>query len=196
MRVDNTEQIRGLLNFEDPNDFYFVQIIQRRKENPEMKVGNKVIRDFTISNLKYYDRKVPEMIKMADFYHARVCIRLNRRNFKKVALKMITDVANKIESEQYKSIDSSFSSAAGKYASETDKSWILDIDEENLRPGLMSEIKKYIENARPFGNKQKTIIPSKTGYHMIVKPFDSREFSKLYPDIEIKKDSPTNLYIP
>lgn len=194
--MNNTIQIRDFLRFENPGDFYFIQLIKRRKENPEMKVGNKAIQDFYVGSLDYYDRKVPEMIQMADFYNARVCIRLNRRNSKKLALKTISDIANKIESEQYESVKNSYASAAGKYMSESDKSWILDIDEENLKPGLMSEIKTFIKNLSPAGNKQKMIIPSKTGYHMIVSPFDSREFCKLYPEIEIKKDSPTNLYIP
>ena len=39
------------------------------------------------------------------------------------------------------------------------------------------------------------IIPTKNGHHIITKPFDVRNFSSQYPDIEIHKNNPTILYI-
>lgn len=36
IKVNNFEQIESLLDFTSSNDFYFVQIIQRKKENPEI----------------------------------------------------------------------------------------------------------------------------------------------------------------
>jgi len=53
-----------------------------------------------------------------------------------------------------------------------------------------------IERIKPIGNKLIDIIPSKNGYHVITSPFDVSEFSKSFPNIDIHKDNPTNLYIP
>jgi len=34
--IDNFEQIKKLLTFETEDDFYFGQILQRKKEHPEL----------------------------------------------------------------------------------------------------------------------------------------------------------------
>lgn len=47
--VDNFEKIRNLLKFENEiDDFYFIQIIQRRKENPGMRKDSKYIKSYLI----------------------------------------------------------------------------------------------------------------------------------------------------
>ena len=43
MQINNFELIKKLLNFDDSDKFYFIQIFKRRKDNPELKVNNKVI---------------------------------------------------------------------------------------------------------------------------------------------------------
>ena len=197
MSVNNFPQIRQLLNFTSKDDFYFVQILKRRKENPEMKNGVAVIKDIFIDSLKQFDNKTEEIIEMAHKHNARVTIRLNKRSYKKTALKTLIDISQKIDSEQYHATRHSFSSAAGKYHSDPNKTWILDIDMEDIYKGLDTrQIKPLIEAAKPIGAKIIAEIPSKTGFHLITKPFDMREFSKAYPSIEIKKDNPTNIYIP
>ena len=34
--IDNLELIKPLLEFNKENDFYFIQILQRKKDNPEV----------------------------------------------------------------------------------------------------------------------------------------------------------------
>jgi hypothetical protein len=48
----------------------------------------------------------------------------------------------------------------------------------------------------PDGIKFITLIPSKSGFHIIMKPFNLQKFKSEYPDVEIHKNNPTNLYIP
>jgi hypothetical protein len=132
------------------------------------------------------------MIDMADKYNARLTIRVNKRNYKKLGLKMIADITQKLETENYKGLKSSFSSVAGQYPSDSDKKWIVDIDQEDLKD--INEIKNVINRSMPDVDKIICEIPSKSGIHLIVRPFDIREFKKLF-NVEIKKDNPTNLYI-
>ena len=74
------------------------------------------------------------------------------------------------------------------------KKWILDVDNvDEISPIMMS----YIDNkCEPVGSKCLTIIKSKSGFHLITKPFNVDTFTKHYYNIEIHKDNPTNLYIP
>ena len=186
-----------MLEFNSTDDFYFVQIMKRRKENPEMKTGVAIVKEYFIDSLEYFDKKKEDMIEMAHKNNARVTIRLNKRSYKKTALKTLVDVASKIESGQYHAVKTSFSSAAGKYSADSNKTWILDIDMDDVYKGLDTrQIKPILENAKPVGPKIIAEIPSATGFHLIVKPFDAREFTQKYPSIEIKKDNPTNVYIP
>jgi predicted HicB family RNase H-like nuclease len=181
------------MSFDDPNDFYFIQLIKRKKDNPSMKGDSVVIKEWFVSSIDYFLDKKESMIDMADKYNARLTIRVNKRNYKKLGLKMIADITQKLETENYKGLKSSFSSVAGQYASDTDKKWIVDIDSEDLVN--LEEIKKIINDSMPDIEKIICEIPSKSGIHLIVRPFDIREFKNKFKNIEIKKDNPTNLYI-
>ena len=62
--------------------------------------------------------------------------------------------------------------------------------------GVLCSIEAEMAAARPIGQKVISIVPTKSGVHLISKPFDLQEFTKKYPHIDIHKDNPTNLYIP
>jgi len=190
--IDNFEKILNIMSFDDENDFYFIQLIKRKKDNPDMKGDSVVIKDWYVSSKEYLLSKKDSMIEMANNYNARLTIRINKRNYKKLGLKMISDITQKLESENYKGLKSSFSSVAGQYSSDKDKKWIVDIDQEDLKN--LNEIKNVINRSLPNVDKIICEIPSKSGLHLIVRPFDLREFNKLF-SVEIKKDNPTNLYI-
>ncbi len=190
--IDNFDKIISIMSFEDTNDFYFVQLIKRKKDNPDMKGDSVVIKEWFVSSVDYLLDKKESMIDMADKYNARLTIRVNKRNYKKLGLKMIADITQKLETENYKGLKSSFSSVAGQYPSDSDKKWIVDIDQEDLKD--INEIKNVINRSMPDVDKIICEIPSKSGIHLIVRPFDIREFKKLF-NVEIKKDNPTNLYI-
>jgi hypothetical protein len=46
------------------------------------------------------------------------------------------------------------------------------------------------------GPKIEAIIPTRNGHHIITKRFDSSEFKKKYPNVDIQKKNPTLLYYP
>jgi hypothetical protein len=62
----------------------------------------------------------------------------------------------------------------------------------------LGEIGHTINNlCTPLGpNKIIETIPTKSGYHLITHRFNTQEFSKHYPDIDIQKKNPTLLYLP
>jgi hypothetical protein len=39
-----------------------------------------------------------------------------------------------------------------------------------------------------------TMVPTKTGCHLITKPFNMQTFKEKYPTVDIHKDNPTILY--
>jgi hypothetical protein len=84
--MNNLEIISPLLNFEDPDKFYFIQIYKRRKDNPGMDKDMVVLENYSISTQVQLDRALPRIQKICDDNNARAYIRLNRRSHKKVAL--------------------------------------------------------------------------------------------------------------
>ncbi len=203
--VDNFDLIRDMLIWDDPDKFYYVQILQRKEDHKGRphKLGpnnsSRSIKNYYIDNLKDFLFFKEEMIKLCDLFNARASIRLNRRSYKKCAYKTLQKMANIMANREYSHVGRARSKAIGDGHDEgKGKTWILDIDadEDDVIHESPAMIYTFLEEARPIGNKFVGAIPSKTGTHIISKPFDLRGFKEKFPDIEIHKDNPTNLYIP
>ena len=120
-------------------------------------------------------------------------IRLNKRSFEKVGMKTMVNMVNTIINKDYGYLKQSYDKACGQNHNDSQKKWILDIDNTKTISPLMLAYIDY--KCKPFSSKILAQIPSKTGLHLITKPFDCSEFNLLYPKIDIHKDNPTNLYI-
>ena len=125
--MNNLEIISPLLNFNDPDKFYFIQIYKRRKDNPGMDKDMIVLENYSISTAEQLDRAFPRLKKICDDNNARAYIRLNRRSHRKVALNMMVRLAKMIESEQY-NVKNIYWSVSGEFSAEEDKTWLLDVD--------------------------------------------------------------------
>jgi hypothetical protein len=192
--TNNFEQIRNLLKFES-DYFYFIQIIQRKKENSELGSNNRIIRSYNISSLEKFDKNKDEIIKLCETFNARAYIHLNRRKWRKIALESLRYNAELIANEQYEGIKSSFETIIGRNNSEpySTKTWIVDCDGMTTPSPLMIAMIEH-ECQPKDGHKCLHIIPTKNGCHLITKPFDTQKFGMKYGDIEIHKDNPTILY--
>ena len=196
--INNFNHIRNLLKFEK-DYFYFIQIIQRSKENPDLGSNNRVIRSYNISSLEKFDKNKDEIITLCETFNARAYIHLNRRKWSKIALECLRHNAELIANEQYDGIKSSFETIIGRNNSEPreSKTWIIDIDMNDLE--VVNKIGRLINNVKPIEeDKWIETIPTKNGFHMITRPFDRAEFAKyiqLQGDIpDIHTDNPTILY--
>lgn len=203
--VDNFEQIKKLLTFNSEDEFYFVQILQRKKDNPENINGSnnssRLIKAYYISSLEQLERDKDEMIFFADYFNARVGINLNKRSFYKTAFNTLKHIAEQMHNKNFKDVKRAYNTCCGIHNG-GDKIWILDVDKLEDWIKYSGEIDRYnqmdvlISNSQPYGNKCIAKIPSKNGYHLLVNSFDTREFVKKFPEVEIHKNNPTNLYIP
>ena len=193
---DNFNLIRSMLSFDDENDFYFIQIVKRRKDNPDMDKPEAVINSYYVDSFEYFDRKKQSWIDYANKYNARVTIRLNKRSYKKIATKLLVEIANRIDEGNYRNLKTAYDSVAGKYSSDSHKKWIIDVDMEDLISHEQSEIISFLNSLREDLNVVLCVIPSSTGVHIVTNGFNPNDFKKMFPKIKIQKDSFTNLYIP
>ena len=187
--IDNFEQIIGYLNFDSSDSFYYCSIIKRRKENPNLKTNNYMVKSYVITSIDYLENKKGEIITLCRLHNARAYINLNKRSFELCAHMSLKKLTNILLSKSYVSATRVFDSVALKYSSDKEKKWLIDIDDQYEPSPLMMD---HIEHkCKPYGDKVIDIIRTVNGCHLITKPFNVSEFNKNYPDVEVKKNSPT-----
>jgi len=195
MAINNFAQLREMLNFTDKNDFYFIQVLRRKKENPELGSNSYVVKTYYIKSKEQLDKDMAEMILLADFQNARVYINLNKRNFKKCSLQTARLILDQMCNEDYISAPKAFNTVCGRFSDEEDKKWVIDYDEKDL--DKLKEVENFINDLQPVvKNKIYCQVKTKNGYHLITSPFNLQEFKIKYPDIDVHKQNPTILYMP
>lgn len=195
--IDNFDLIKTMLKFESDDDFYFVQILQRKKDNPDGVNGSnnssRLIKGYYINSIEHLDILKDEMIFFANYFNARVGINLNKRSYYKTAFNTMKTIAEQMHNKEFRKVRRAWNTSCGVFNG-GDKIWILDIDTKNK--DYINSMQTFIQSQKPDGNKILGLIPSKSGFHFIIKGFDLRNFKNEYPEIEIHKNNPTNLYIP
>lgn len=203
--IDCLELIKDLLVFETNDDFYFLQILQRKKENPNLGSNSKVIKNYYISSTEQLIEKYDEIKSLCNMFNARASLRLNKRSFEKVAFKSLENFANVMQTRGYKHIMNCYDKACGLLNNEKQKKWIVDIDRNELV--WLEHIINSVQESEPNGNKIIIQLPTKSGVHLITKPFNVIQFNENLKNklskyflgeitIDIHKDNPINLYIP
>lgn len=195
--IDNLELIKPLLNFENEGDFYMLYVFKRKKDQPEEERDNhqsvRTIKTYCIESVEYLEKRYDEIKQLCEMFKARAYIHIQKQNHKDVAMNMITEIVNRIQSGQINQ-KNVFDSVVGQIKTQ-EKRWIVDID--NNDEEFDRTIQEYINTqCRPYGMKIITNIPTKSGHHLITERFDVMEFKKKYPEIDIQKKNPTLLYYP
>ena len=206
--VDNFKLIESLLDFSEKNTFYFVQILKRRKENPEMKTGVSVIDNLYVYNLADLEKLREKITERCTKNRARAYINLNRLDTEKIAMYTVKQMMDYILLGDFIAVKNAYATTCGSHHSEKSKRWVIDIDEEFLdkKDNIRSIIEQlHLEIA---GNKYKILaeVPTRSGVHIITNPFNMEKFRKILPvafpqgshvlSIDVQKNSPTCLFIP
>lgn len=206
--VDNFDKVRPLLNFESKDDFYFVTLFRRKKDDHAdwtTDCNNVPVRNYYIKSLDAFDKKKEDIIRVANATNARVYFWLNKRSFKKCSMKLISAVATNIETENYEGNKGAWDSVCGAFPNEKNKKWIIDYDNpDNVDFINFSNNFLAVINRVEPKEQEKILgyVPTVNGYHIITRPFDVMTFHKLWEErtgtkiekSDIKKDSPTLLY--
>lgn len=202
--IDNFEKIKPLLKFRSEDDFYFIQILQRKKDAKEGQkiVGpsnnSRLVKAYYVKSLAYLENVEEEIKKLCVLFNARAGINLNRRSYKKMHLLHLKRLTDQLLNDQFHFSHKAYSSVVGAHNHESDKTWIIDLDEEDfMNSNIDLDIIEFINTqCKPKGNKYIQSLKSKSGKHLITSPFDLSEFKKKFPEIEVHKNNPTNIYIP
>ena len=195
--IDVFDKVKDMLIFESEDDFYYLQILQRKKDNPKLGSNSRVIKNYYIHSIDYLLSKYEEIKGLCTYFNARAMLRLNKRSYRKVSFKTMQNIANSMSNENYRCINNSYDRACGKYHNENknNKTWIIDIDGDFAVEYLFAIIDD-INSLKPDGNKVITQLSTKNGLHLITRPFNLSYFKEKHPFLSVHKDNPINLFIP
>jgi hypothetical protein len=104
--IDNIEQIKGLLNFENKGDFYMLYVFKRKKDQPEGERDNhqsvRTIKSYCIESIEHLDRRYDEIKQLCEMFKARAYIHVQKQNHTDVSLNMMVDLAQRIHDGNHK----------------------------------------------------------------------------------------------
>lgn len=194
--INNIELIKPLLNFKDKGDFYMLYVFKRKKDQPEGEKDNhqsvRTIKTYCIESIEHLERRYDEVIQLCEMFKARAYIHVQKQNQFDVSLNMMVQLAQRIQNGQHNQ-KGLFDSVVGQIKT-NEKRWIIDVDDMMEASPLMMA---YIDNeCKPYGPKIESIIPTKSGHHLITSKFDVMKFKERYPELDIQKRNPTLLYYP
>lgn len=194
--IDNIEEIKKLLNFEDKEDFYMLYVMKRKKDQTTDKSNHqsvRTIKTYIVESVEYLENRYEEIKMLCEVFKARAYIHVQKQNHKDISFVMMKELAHRLQSGQHRQAHL-FDKVVGKIPTQ-EKRWIVDVDTKDIIE--VGKIKYSINGiCRPEGDKIITTIPTKNGYHLITKRFDVMEFNKYHPDVDIQKKNPTLLYYP
>lgn len=201
--IDNFEFLASWFeNLKSKDDFYFVQIIQRKKDGvnlPSYTSGARTIRSFYFFNKEEFLRQEPYIKELCDKNNARAYFWINPRNTFDVACESIKQFTELIRNGNTRQGIAVYDRATGASRSlNYDKLWIVDLDSKDL--DYIKKVMDIIKSCRgKEGNRIRYVNSTLNGVHLITEKFDKRQFAQELAinnmdSIDIHDDNPTLLY--
>ena len=190
--------------FNDFTDaFYAVEIIGRKKDGTSVETHK--FKTYFIKNIEDLDKYEAEIKAICDALQMRAYISVNSKSWRQVTLNTMAEYADRIARDDFSKPYSVFESCVGKFVDRSSQLWVIDVDKEDADFHGMSidELVAYyteiIEKECAPRKQIVTVIPTKTGKHIICHPFNTIEFSNKACGVTcteglIKKNRLTLLY--
>ena len=183
------------------DSYFVVELIRRGKDNPDMPAANYHFKNYYIRKPEDLDKYENEIKTLCEVLKLRAYASINVKSFKQVSLNTMAELARRIANNDYWSNYSVFESCSGSYCYSNDKTWIIDLDDCKMDDKKVKKVYEILVHVKPY-NTEKVIIqfPTKSGVHLITRPFDVKEFDLVYggcfndEPVDIKKNHLTLLY--
>lgn len=197
--VNNFKLIKDYLHFQNERSFYFIQILKRKKENPDMKAYSIPIESFYIFSVEQFEKLEKRIIELCNMHNARAYIKMNCLDAQSVMLEQISLITQEIRKNNWKHMSKSLNSACGICGKQdgNEKLYLVDLDGINIDSEEYNNIVSTINNLQPINvtNKVYMSVPTKNGCHLLTTGFDMNIFKKTFKSIDIHSDGITLLYV-
>ena len=210
VEIDNFENVRQIMNFTNPGDtLYFVELIKRKKDNPDMLDSRQFVKQFYFTNENEFNNAEQSIKNLCQQLNARAYIYLNARS------KAMVDKYTKIYSDRFarnRKMARHFGNnpmafAAGRSFDAPDRPLcFVDIDSDDFND--ISMAMKIIQDAgikplfayRSMNNGLHVILPNKDDAKKLdFTPINGNlnglsQFYKNNAKVSVEIDKPTLLY--
>lgn len=203
--IDNFDQIKSLMTFgEGDNLFMHLQILRRGKDHPDLPAANKLIKSWLVRCAEPLDSLKEEVVFLCEHYKARAYISCAPKSIEKLNRLIMRKLADNQYTGNIINPWYVFNSACGELPG-VEKRWVVDVDTKGSAMVAdicgtigMLWVKTHPEDAgRAYTDSWLGAqIPTLNGLHLLVRPFDLLEFKKHFPEVEVKKNGLTALYVP
>lgn len=205
MIIDNFAYIKPLMLFdESENLFMHLQVLRRGKDHPDLPAANKLIKAWLVRDFKHLESIRDEIVFLCEHYRARAYISCVPKSMAKLNALILRKLAEYNYDNHIVNPWHVFDSACGELPG-VEKRWVVDIDgkDEKILFSIGVRIEKLWCAVHPeFLTECDTEgwriakIPTLNGSHLLVRPFNLQEFKKRFPEVEVKKNGLTVLYVP
>lgn len=203
--IDNFDLIGSMIDFgEEGNLFMHLQILRRGKDHPDLPSANKLIRSWLVRSAEHLASLKEEVVFLCEHYKARAYISCAPKSIAKLNTLILRKLADNLHAGNIINPWHVFNSACGELPG-VEKRWVVDVDSKNEHEVFVIETlidrlwaiahPEYIPGANAEVWRVAK-IPTLNGTHIIVRPFNLQEFHKRFPDVEVKKNGLTALYVP
>ena len=193
--VNNSTLILDNLLFDSPDDFYFLQIIQRKKDGNDTGRGNngaRLIKAYYIRSQEHLISKMDKIIELCHNNNARAYISVNKRSFYKVSCGCQIKLGTMLMENNCFQAPRVWDHVCGETPALSGKHLLRLIDVDTTSEEELDIILNTISRCR--GNddgdeRVKFIVPTLNGFHVITSKFDVEQFAQ---ELAIQKlDVPT-----
>ena len=101
--MDRLKLLKPLITF-NKNEFIFIQIFVRRKDNPELDLSVKRLKSYSFYSWEELESQIDRIKEICDMNNARAYIRLNKQNSVDVSLRCISEMSDNLRTYISKNI--------------------------------------------------------------------------------------------
>lgn len=203
--VDNFDLVSKIIQFNSSDDFYYVEIIKRKKDNPTDAFRyRQFIKYYVITSVQQLQSLKQEIMQLCQNNNARAYILLNPRSASQVAA--YTSILKKRFAQRGKGYGKyrghEFEFAAGQHKENWESRPISFIDIDSTDTRIFAKVKDILnmygiqptaEYKTPNGGLH-IIVPDKKAKYIDFSSFDNGKHLGKYATVHFNMDSPTLLY--
>ena len=178
--TDNFKEFRPFMQLPEEkggDKYYVIELVRRGKDRPDLPAANCHFKNYYIDSLKKYDQVQHEIRTVCRSLGLRAYVSVNWKSFRQVTMNTIAEMSRRAALNDFRRPYAIFESCSGKFVNKNDKHWVVDmddcsIDQEGPETPIWKRFAEEINLVEPKGDKIELVLPTRSGVHLITKPFD------------------------
>lgn len=184
--TDNFTTFRSFMQLpetEGGDAYYVIELVRRGKDCPDLPAANYHFKNYYIDTLAKYDKVQDEIRLLCRTLRLRAYVSVCRKSFRRVTMNTIAEMSRRAALGDFSRPDEIFASCSARFVFKDDKHWVVDVDdcpffmdESDGQPRWM-HVREVINECAPEGDKIEMVLPTRTGVHLITRPFHYGDFN-------------------